>query len=246
MRTLIGTSGWQYEDWRRVLYPRDLPRDRWLATYAERFATVEVNTTFYHLPRAETFARWGRETPEGFVCSVKASRYITHIRRLRDCEEPVRLLWSRAVELGPRLGPVLFQLPPDLRPDPDRLARFLRALPRGLRPAFEFRDPAWLRDDVLSLLEGAGAALVLADAPGARVHEVVTGGWAYIRFHQGRRDAPGYTRRKLRRWAARISSLPAREVFVYFNNDAGGAAVRDAVTLGQLLGATGNAPPRRR
>jgi uncharacterized protein YecE (DUF72 family) len=245
VETLIGTSGWQYEDWRRQLYPAELPKRRWLSCYAERFPTVEVNNTFYRLPEASTFARWAQETPEGFVWAVKASRFITHIRRLRDCAEPVGLLWSRAAELGPRLGPVLFQLPPNLRADPALLRDFLGVLPSKMRAALEFRDRSWFRDDVYGLLEEAGAAVVLADRPFERVPDVVTGGWAYLRFHQGRPSAPGYTRGKLRRWADRIASLKAREAVVYFNNDTGGAAIRDALTLTELLAARTGVRARR-
>jgi uncharacterized protein YecE (DUF72 family) len=232
---LVGTSGWQYEDWRSVLYPAGLPKRGWLSRYAERFPTVEVNNTFYRLPQASTFSRWAQETPDGFVCAVKASRFITHIRRLRDCAEPVELLRSRATELGSRLGPVLFQLPPSLSADPGLLRGFLGVVPRSQRAAFEFRHRSWFCDEVYELLDDAGAALVMADRPFARTPGVVTGGWAYLRFHQGRPDAPGYPRAKLRRWAGRIASLEAREVFVYFNNDTGGAAVRDALTLMELL-----------
>ncbi len=231
----VGTSGWQYDDWRGRFYPEDLPKRRWLGHFAARFPTVEVNNSFYRLPSTETFARWREETPEAFVMAVKASRFITHIRRLRDCREPVTLLWSRARELGSRLGPVLFQLPPHFGADVGLLQRFLRVLPQGMRAAFEFRDPSWETEEVHHALDRAGAALVLADRPGARVEGVVTGGWSYVRFHQGRWTAPDYTREKLRRWAARIDALPADEVFVYFNNDTGGAAVRDAMTLSALL-----------
>ncbi len=167
--------------------------------------------------------------------AVKASRYITHIRRLRDCRDPVALLWQRAEELGPRLGPILFQLPPTLRLDLELLRGFLEVLPSGMRAAFEFRHPSWEAPVVQRLLDDGGAAFVLADRPYARVPEVVTAGWAYIRFHQGRTGAPGYLRPKLRRWAARIVDLAADEIFVYFNNDTGGAAVRDAAALVELL-----------
>jgi uncharacterized protein YecE (DUF72 family) len=231
----VGTSGWQYDDWRGVLYPRGLPKERWLEAFARRFATVEVNNSFYRLPSEETFARWREDTPEGFLMAVKASRFITHVRRLRDCRDPVRLLWSRARRLGPRLGPVLFQLPPGFRADPARLEDLLDVLPDGMRAAFEFRDRSWWTDDVLGMLDGRGCAVVLADRPGARVPGTVTGGWAYLRFHQGTERGPGYRREKLRRWAGRIVALDAAETFVYFNNDTGGAAVRDAETLRELL-----------
>lgn len=245
MTILVGTSGWQYDDWRGGFYPRDLPKRAWLSYLAARFPTVEVNNTFYRLPAAETFVRWRDETPDDFVVAIKASRFITHVRRLRDCGDPVDLLWSRARELGPRLGPILFQLPPRFPGDPERLRAFLHVLPRGIRGAFEFRDPSWATETVLEILDAAGAASVLADRPGAHVPGVVTGGWSYVRFHQGRELEPGYTREKLRRWADRIAALPARDVFVYFNNDTGGAAVRDAFTLTELLsGATARGSPR--
>ncbi|HXF36280.1 MAG TPA: DUF72 domain-containing protein [Actinomycetota bacterium] len=231
----VGTSGWQYDDWRGVLYPPGLPKDRWLETFARRFATVEVNNSFYRLPSEETFARWRTGTPEGFLMAVKASRFITHVRRLRDCRDPVRLLWSRARRLGSRLGPVLFQLPPGFRADLGRLEALLDALPGGMKAAFEFRDRSWWTDDVLGMLDVRGCAVVLADRPGARVATAVTGGWAYLRFHQGTERGPGYRREKLRRWAGRITGLDADDVFVYFNNDTGGAAVRDAETLRELL-----------
>jgi uncharacterized protein YecE (DUF72 family) len=231
----VGTSGWQYADWRGRFYPHDVPAARWLEHYAERFPTVELNNSFYHLPSEDAFRSWRRRTPPGFVLAVKASRFITHVRRLREPRDPVRLLWSRARLLGDRLGPVLFQLPPTMHADVDRLAGVLRVLPPAMRAAFEFRHPSWNLPEVLDLLDGAGAALVLADRPGARIAPVVTGGWSYVRMHQGRPADPGYAREKLRRWAARLAGLQARDTFVYFNNDTGGAAVRDARTLTALL-----------
>jgi uncharacterized protein YecE (DUF72 family) len=231
----IGTSGWQYDDWRRRFYPADLPKERWLAYLSERFATVEVNNSFYRLPEAGTFARWRRESRGRFVVAVKASRFITHVKRLRDCEDPVKLFWSRAKNLGPKLGPVLFQLPPRFEADPERLEDFLKVLPRSMRAAFEFRDPSWAGEEINGILHRRGAALVLADRPGARPPDVVTGGWSYVRFHQGSRSGPGYSRAKLRRWAERISEMRARDVYVYFNNDSGAAAVKDAQTLTELL-----------
>jgi uncharacterized protein YecE (DUF72 family) len=231
----VGTSGWQYRDWRGTFYPEDLPQRAWLAAYAERFSTVEVNNSFYRLPTTETFVRWRHETPYGFSMAVKASRFLTHLRRLRDPKGPVDLLWERAVELGPRLGPVLFQLPPRFPVDEDRLEGLLRVLPRRMRAAFEFRDDTWYVPAVLGRLDDAGAAIVWPDRPRARIQLPVTGGWAYLRFHQGRRDAPGYTRDKLRRWADRIADLDVGDAWIYFNNDTGGAAPKDAATLRVLL-----------
>lgn len=235
----VGTSGWQYDSWKGRFYPRDLPKSGWLAHYATRFPVVEVNNSFYQLPKPETFDRWRSEVPDRFRFVVKASRYITHIRRLRDGREPVRLFWSRATRLGDKLGPVLFQLPPNFDADPPRLQGFLRVLPAEMRAAFEFRHDSWRTQEVHELLDRHGAAWVLADRPGWRVPLIVTGGWSYIRFHQGRRAHPGYTRSKLRAWANKIAGLEAEDTYIFFNNDPLAAAARDAATLRELLLARG-------
>ncbi|MFM7718454.1 MAG: DUF72 domain-containing protein [Actinomycetota bacterium] len=245
----IGTSGWQYDDWSGPFYPRGLPRARWLSFYAERFPAVELNRSFYRLPREEDFRRWRDATPEGFTMAVKASRFLTYLRRLRDPAEPVARLWSAARALGPRLGPVLFQLPPAFPVDLARLDRTLAALPEGMRAAFEFRDPSWHATAVFERLEMVGAALVWPDRPGERARLPLLSGWAYLRLHRGRTDAPGYPPAKLRRIASRIAALPAREVWAFCNNDKGGEAIRDARTLTRLvedLGATVAHPPLRR
>ena len=168
--------------------------------------------------------------------AVKASRYITHVRRMRDAKDPVDLFWSGARRLGDRLGPVLFQFPPRFAADADRLEAFLAVLPQGLRPAFEFRDDSWARDErVLSALDRAGAAWVLVDRAGRIGAELVCGGWSYVRFHQGGPVRPGYSRQALERWADRIAALAVSEVWAFFNNDAQAAAPRDARTLSTLL-----------
>jgi uncharacterized protein YecE (DUF72 family) len=231
----VGTSGWQYRDWKGAFYPEKLPQRRWLEHYAMRFPVVEVNNSFYMLPKEQTFDRWRETTPERFVFVAKASRYITHIRRLRDAKESVDLFWSRASRLREKLGPILFQLPPNFRADAGLLKDFLGTLPKQVRGAFEFRDRSWETDEVRDVLDRAGAAWVLADRPGARVQPIVTGGWSYIRFHQGRPNHPGYTRDKLRRWADRIAGFDARDVWCFFNNDARAAAPADAETLMELL-----------
>ena len=235
----IGTSGWQYDSWRGRFYPKDLPQSGWLPFYAARFETVEVNNTFYRLPKRETFVRWREATPPGFVVTVKASRFITHIKRLKEPADSVRMFYERAAGLGDKLGPVLFQLPPRFKADLERLSGFLAVLPKDIPSAFEFRDPSWETDAVRGLLDDHGAALVLADRPGRRVPNNVTGGWSYIRFHQGQRLSPHYRRGKLRRWADRIADLPARDVYIYFNNDPQGAAIRDAETMRELLAGRG-------
>ncbi|MDP9341814.1 MAG: DUF72 domain-containing protein [Actinomycetota bacterium] len=242
---LVGTSGWQYRDWKERFYPPGLPQREWLRFFSERFPTVEVNNSFYRLPTEETFGRWREVSANRFVVAVKASQYITHIRRLREAADAVEPFWSRARKLGPKLGPVLFQLPPRFGVDIELLRAFLGILPRDMRAAFEFRDDSWRTPEVHEALDRAGAASVLADRPGWRVPTVVTGGWSYIRFHQGRPFAPGYTREKLRRWADRIAGMDATDVYVYFNNDTGGAAVRDAATLIDLLEDTGLAVVRQ-
>jgi uncharacterized protein YecE (DUF72 family) len=233
----VGTSGWQYRDWKGRFYPPKLPQREWLPFFSVRFATVEINNTFYMLPKEESFERWGRESAPTFLIAVKASRYITHIRRLRDAKDSVDLFWSRAQGIGEKLGPVLFQLPPRFRADVELLREFLAILPKEMRAAFEFRDATWEDDAVYRALDEAGAAWVIPDRPGWRVPTPVTGGWSYLRFHEGG-HAPrgaGYARDKLRRWADRIASFSARDVFVYFNNEPGAAAVRDAQVLMDLL-----------
>jgi len=204
-----------------------------------------VNNSFYRLPAESTFDKWRDETPDGFFFVVKASRYITHIRRLRDGQDPVELFWSRARRLGHKLGPVLFQTPPNLRCDVEVLAAFLKTLPRGMRAAFEFREASWWDDRVYALLDGAGAAWVLADRPGELVPLIVTGGWSYLRFHQGQRSHPKYTRSKLRAWADRLVTLNVPEVWAFFNNDQLAAAPADALELMELLRERGQdvAPP---
>jgi uncharacterized protein YecE (DUF72 family) len=231
----VGTSGWQYASWRNRFYPKGVPQRAWLAYYATRFPVVEVNNSFYMLPKEATFGRWRQESPDDFMFVVKASRYITHIRRLREAKDAVDLFWSRATRLQDKLGPVLFQLPPNLRADPGLLKEFLSVLPAAMRAAFEFREDSWQQDEVYDLLDRAGAAWVMADRPGWRVPTVVTGRWSYIRFHEGRRTHPGYARSKLRAWAERIAGLDATDVFSFFNNDALAAAPKDARTLTDLL-----------
>lgn len=235
----VGTSGWQYASWKDRFYPKGVPQRAWLEFFASRFPVVEVNNSFYMLPKEATLDRWRESTPEGFLFVVKASRYITHIRRLRDAKDSVDLLWSRASRLETKLGPVLFQLPPNFSADPPLLKEFLGLLPSQLRAAFEFRDDSWRRDEVFELLDRAGAAWVMADRPGWQVPTVITGGWSYVRFHQGRATHPAYSPRKLRAWAERIVELDAKDTFAFFNNDALAAAPADALALMELAAKLG-------
>jgi uncharacterized protein YecE (DUF72 family) len=232
MPWLVGTSGWQYRDWRGVLYPPELPQRRWLEHYAARYPTVESNAAFYRLPSYETFASWRERTPPGFVMAVKASRYLTHIRRLRDPADPVRRLMSQAAGLGDRLGPILLQLPPTLRADAGLLDACLTCFPPGVRVAVEPRHDSWWTAEVRAVLERRAAALCWADRRSRPVTPLWrTADWGYVRLHEGRaQPRPRYGRAALASWVNRIADAwPAQtDVFVYFNNDPGGAAIRDA------------------
>lgn len=236
----VGTCGWQYRHWQGGLYPRGLPTARWLEHYAAHFPTVEVDSTFYRLPRAETCAGWASRVPAGFCFALKASRYLTHLRRLRDPEEPVARLLAVVGALGPKLGPVLLQLPPDLPIALDRLDAALGSFPARVRVAVEPRHPTWFVGETASLLEAHGAALCLTDR-GSRPATPIwrTTDWVYVRFHGGRArsaTAPGYGRTALATWLTRLTERfgPAIDGYAYFNNDAGGAAVRDADHLTRL------------
>jgi uncharacterized protein YecE (DUF72 family) len=240
----VGTSGWQYADWRGHLYPAGLPQRLWLEHYASRFATVEVNNAFYRLPSREVFEQWRDRTPPGFVIAVKASRYITHIKRLREPAEPVARLMERATGLGDRLGPVLLQLPPNLQVDAERLADCLARFPPGVRVAVEARHPSWWCDAVREALTVHGAALCWADRQSRPVTPLWrTAGWGYLRLHEGAaHPPPRYGRQALRSWAERLAATwgRAEDVYVYFNNDTGGAAVDDAIAFAAELSALTN------
>ena len=244
----VGTSGWQYKDWRGVLYPEGTPQRLWLEEYTRAFTTVELNNAFYRLPDREAFAVWRDRTPRGFVMAVKASRYLTHIKRLRDPEEPVRRLMSHAEGLGERLGPVLLQLPPNLPADPALLDACLRCFPATTRVAVEPRHPSWDDPGVRAVLEDRGAALCWADAGSRPVTPLWrTAGWGYLRLHAGRAQPwPRYGRQALGSWVRRISRTWPEDcdVYVYFNNDPGGAAVRDAAVFAHEAEARGRTTTR--
>ncbi|MFJ7076730.1 DUF72 domain-containing protein [Streptomyces sp. NPDC098781] len=242
MTLFVGTSGWQYRDWRDVLYPPDVPMRRWLEEYTTHFATVEINNAFYRLPTRENFEAWRDRVPGDFVVAVKASRYLTHIKRLRDPEEPVNRLMSHAEGLGARLGPVLLQLPPTLRADTGLLDACLACFPSGTRVAVEPRHDSWWTAEVREVLQARGAALCWADAESRPVTPLWrTADWGYVRFHEGRaRRWPHYGRQALRTWVGRITDTWARDedVYAYFNNDPYGAAVEDAVTFARAARTT--------
>ncbi len=227
----IGTSGWQYRHWSGCFYPADLPVSRWLRFYAGCFETVEVDSAFYRLPAADVFARWRDETPDGFVMAVKASSYLTHRRQLREPREPVARLAERVRHLGPKLGPVLLQLPPTMRVETGRLDETLASFPEGIRVAVEARHESWDCDAVWELLARHKAAWCIADAPWRRWPVVKTSDWGYFRFHEGvASPRPCYGSRALASWASRIArTWPAEaDVYAYFNNDSCTCAPRDA------------------
>jgi uncharacterized protein YecE (DUF72 family) len=238
----VGLSGWNYAHWRNgVFYPARLPASRWLEFYAERFETVEVNSTFYRLPRVDAVARWVEQSPPDFLFAVKASRYLTHIKRLRDLGPGLeRFLECIEPLLGsPKLGPLLWQLPPTFRRDDERLADALARLPRELRHCIEFRDASWFAQETYAVLREYGVALAIGDRPQVndfQTHEL-TADWTYVRFHAGTRGRRGnYSDSELREWAARLRTWSrTHEVFAYFNNDWEGFAPRNAVRLRELL-----------
>jgi uncharacterized protein YecE (DUF72 family) len=238
----VGLSGWNYPHWRDgVFYPSRLSASRWLEFYAERFDTVEVNSTFYRLPSTEAVARWLEQSPAGFLFAVKASRYLTHVKRLRDLGPGLERFLERIEPLlgSPKLGPLLWQLPPTFHRDHERLADALIRLPRELRHCIEFRHPSWFVQETYALLREHGVALAIGDRPQVndfQSHEL-TADWTYVRFHAGTRGRRGnYSDSELREWAALLAEWSrTREVFAYFNNDWEGFAPRNAARLRRLL-----------
>jgi uncharacterized protein YecE (DUF72 family) len=235
----VGCSGWNYPHWREVVYPRGVPARRWLEHYATFFDTVEVNSTFYRLPSRDAVAAWVEQTPPGFLFAVKASRFLTHMKRLTDMGRGVERFYERIEPLvrSPKLGPVLWQLPENFHRDDERLAGALERLPAG-RHCFEFRHPSWFVPEVYDLLREHGVALVIGDHPERpfQTHEL-TADWTFIRFHHGSRGRNGnYSERELEAWRRRIQDWRARvEVFAYFNNDWNAYAVRNALALRSMI-----------
>jgi uncharacterized protein YecE (DUF72 family) len=259
---IVGTSGWQYRDWRGGLYPAGLPQRSWLEHYASQFPAVENNGAFYRLPPRELFAAWRERTPPGFVMAVKASRYLTHVRRLREPADPVRRLLEAAAGLGDRLGPILLQLPPNFRADLDALdgclAQFARLAPQaGLPPgrsavrvAVELRHESWWTEPTRDVLTSHEAALCWADRRARPLAPLWrTADWGYLRLHEGRaRPWPRYGRAALRRWITDAAGAFADEAdfYAFFNNDQNGAAVLDAaafVAIARRAGRSVAGPP---
>ena len=248
MALVVGTSGWQYSSWRGRFYPRALPQRAWLARYADGFACVEVNNTFYNLPSAATFQRWAEQTPADFRFVLKLSRYLTHVRRLREPADPIRLFLERAAPLEAKTGPLLLQLPPTMRCDVGLLESALAAFPHGRRVAVEFRHRSWYTDEVARCLRDHDAALCLTDRLGRAQQPLWrTSTWGFVRLHEGRATPrPCYGDAALRSWVGRVSELwrGDDDVFVFFNNDPGGCAVRDAVRFAAHASRAGLHPTR--
>lgn len=235
MTFLVGTSGWHYPQWRGGLYPSALASKNWLEHYASSFSTVELNNAFYRLPEEKTFVEWSNRVPRDFVFAVKASRYLTHVRRLREPQEPVTRLVDRARGLGAKLGPILLQLPPNLRADASALDETMRLFPSDVRVAVEFRHESWFETEVRRTLERRNAALCLTDFDGPREPPWRTAEWGYVRFHHGKARCPScYGNRALETWVEKLIEMWSKEsdVYVYFNNDAHGCAPHDARSFG--------------
>jgi uncharacterized protein YecE (DUF72 family) len=236
----VGTSGWIYKHWRGVFYPPKLPVSRWFAFYAGHFDTVEINNSFYRLPSPAAFDAWRTQAPRGFVYAVKASRYLTHLKKLKDPAKPLHNILSRARRLKSRIGPVLYQLPPYWGCNVERLRAFVERLPLDLTHVLEFRDPSWYVDAVRDVLSEAGVGFCIHDMRGSASPRWVTGPAVYLRFHgpTERKYAGRYGPELLRPWAERIGEWQqdGRAVYVYFNNDDRGFALADANEMRELLG----------
>jgi uncharacterized protein YecE (DUF72 family) len=234
----IGTSGWHYDHWRGRFYPEGLPKAKWLEFYSRRFNTVELNNSFYRLPSEAAFASWYRSTPDDFTLAVKVSRFITHIKRLKDVEEPVANFMDRAKILKEKLGPLLYQLPPNMHRDDGRLESFLSVLPPGLKHVLEFRHQSWLDEGVFQILRRHKVGFCVFDMPGLTCPLAATADFAYLRFHGSTGlYYSSYSDEELAGWAKGLGGLApeVRAVYIYFNNDAEAYAVKNAVILGGYL-----------
>lgn len=236
MQLHIGTSGWVYPHWRQRFYPAGMPEPDWLAFYAQHFSSVEINRSFYRLPSAENFAAWSDGTPTDFVFAVKASRFITHMKKLKEPEQTLPPLLDAVAGLGDKRGPLLFQLPPSWHVNAARLRAFPRTLPRDVEAAFELRDPSWHTREILELLGEFNAAFCIYDMGGFESQRVVTADFAYVRLHgPGAPYCGRYGAAALGGWADWLGRQKLRQAYVYFDNDEAAYAVRNALELKALL-----------
>jgi uncharacterized protein YecE (DUF72 family) len=237
-RIRIGCSGWNYRHWRERFYPGGLPVRSWFAFYAEHFDTVEINNSFYRLPSAETFDKWRDQAPPGFRYAVKANRFLTQAKKLKDCEEPLARMMAPVRRLGPTLGPILYQLPPRFRINLERLESFLKLVPKDVAIVFEFRDKSWLVPETLDLLDRYGASFCVHDMAGSATERRAVGPIAYVRFHGGAGKYWGrYPDATLLGWTDWIvdQARQGRPVWCYFNNDIDAHAIDDAQTLKAMV-----------
>jgi uncharacterized protein YecE (DUF72 family) len=234
----IGTSGWHYKHWIGTFYaPGTKPRDQF-ALYKESFSTVEINNSFYRLPSRDTFKAWNSDTPTGFLFAVKCSRYITHMKKLKDTEEAVKQFLHNARGLGKKLGPILLQLPPGWKVNVDRFKTFLRTLPKTRRFVFEFRNPTWYHPDVYDLLRKHNVAFCQYDLSGHQSPVEVTADFVYVRLHgPGNKYQGSYSHEALANWSKQCLawSKEGMDVFIYFDNDQAGYAAFNAKTLSELV-----------
>lgn len=236
----IGTSGWSYGHWRGNFYPHDLPSNQFFNFYSKKFNTVEINSSFYHLPRESTFEKWYNQSPKNFLFAVKGSKFISHQKRLIDCQEPWELFYSRAKVLGKKLVPILFQFPPSFKANLERLENFLKILPGKEQFAFEFRHQSWFTSSTYQILEKYNMALVMADTPCYPYEEEITANFTYLRLHGHERlYASNYSDDFLKQLAKKIKhwskEYKLRQVYVYFDNDFGGNACKNALSLRRFL-----------
>lgn len=247
----LGCSGWSYSGWIGRFYPEECTQKTMLEEYAKRFDTVEINMSFYRLPFENLVRSWKARTPDGFLFSPKMSRLVTHVNKLSGCEEPLSQFLARMDLLGEKLGPVLVQVHPRLKPDQKLLEGFLALLPEDHRFAMEFRDEAWFSRDVLSLLERYGVALCLVDSPDLRVMDEVTASFAYVRWHgRGSWYRYDYPKKEIEEWARALERLEVDTVYGYWNNDVDANAPKNCLTMLELLGkgkrGAGARPRKRR
>jgi uncharacterized protein YecE (DUF72 family) len=237
-RIRIGCSGWNYRHWRGLFYPKDLPQRLWFGFYAEHFDTVEINNSFYRLPKAEIFGKWREQAPPGFCYAVKANRFLTQAKKLKDCEAPLQRMMAPFRALGDRLGPILYQLPPRFRINLERLEDFLKLAPKDVVNVFEFRDSSWHRPETFALLDRYGASFCVHDMAGSASERIAVGPIAYVRFHGAAGKYWGrYSDETLLSWTDWMvaQAKDGRPVWAYFNNDSEAHAVHDAQTLKALV-----------
>jgi len=234
----VGCSGWHYEHWRGLYYPEELPKPKWLQFYAGQFNTVELNNSFYKLPSEKAFTTWWESTPDNFTFAVKVSRFITHIKRLKNLGSAVESFLSRADLLGGKLGPLLYQLPPNMKRNDELLQDFVSSLPPQYQHVFEFRHESWIDEAVFDILREYNTGLCVFDMPGFGCPLIATSDFAYVRFHGSESLYSGcYSDQELSQWAQRIARLgkDVKASYVYFNNDADAFAVKNAITLENCL-----------